>query len=140
MSVNTSPTHVRVVIAKPGLDGHDRGAKVVSRALRDAGFEVVYTGLHQTPEQVVDAAIQEDAAAIGMSILSGAHMTLFPRVLDLLGERGAEDIVVFGGGIIPDDDVVALESMGVARVFTPGTPTSEIVAWARGALEKESRD
>jgi methylmalonyl-CoA mutase C-terminal domain/subunit len=140
MSPTATLPHVRVVIAKPGLDGHDRGAKVVSRALRDAGFEVVYTGLHQTPEQVVDAAIQEDAAAIGMSILSGAHMTLFPRVLELLRDRGAEDIVVFGGGIIPDDDVVALEGMGVARVFTPGTPTSEIVAWARGELEKESRD
>jgi methylmalonyl-CoA mutase C-terminal domain/subunit len=140
MTSVSADARTRLIIAKPGLDGHDRGAKVISRALRDAGFEVVYTGLHQTPEQVVDAAIQEDAAAIGMSILSGAHMTLFPRVLELLRERGAEDMVVFGGGIIPDDDVVALEGMGVARVFTPGTPTSEIVAWARGALEKESRD
>jgi len=139
MPSKTFDARTRIIIAKPGLDGHDRGAKVISRALRDAGFEVVYTGLHQTPEQVVDAAIQEDAAAIGMSILSGAHMTLFPRVLELLKERDAEDMVVFGGGIIPDDDVVALEGMGVARVFTPGTPTSEIVAWARGELEKESR-
>ncbi|MEI6362995.1 MAG: cobalamin B12-binding domain-containing protein [Actinomycetes bacterium] len=127
----------RVVIAKPGLDGHDRGAKVVARALRDAGFEVIYTGLHQTPEQVVETAVQEDAAAVGLSILSGAHMTLFPRVLELLRERDAEDIVVFGGGIIPDDDVTALEHMGIARVFTPGTPTSEIVTWARDNLEKE---
>lgn len=140
MPATATQSHVRIIIAKPGLDGHDRGAKVVSRALRDAGFEVVYTGLHQTPEQVVDAAIQEDAVGIGLSILSGAHMTLFPRVLELLRERSAEDIVLFGGGIVPDDDVVALEDMGVARVFTPGTPTCEIVAWARGALEKESRD
>lgn len=130
-------TAARVVIAKPGLDGHDRGAKVVARALRDAGFEVIYTGLHQTPEQVVETAVQEDAAAVGLSILSGAHMTLFPRVLELLRERDAEDIVVFGGGIIPDDDVTALEHMGIARVFTPGTPTSEIVTWARDNLEKE---
>lgn len=137
MADTSALRHTRIVIAKPGLDGHDRGAKVVSRALRDAGFEIVYTGLHQTPEQVVDAAVQEDAAAIGMSILSGAHMTLFPRVLELLADRGASDIVVFGGGIIPDDDVAALEAMGVARVFTPGTPTSQIVAWARAELEKE---
>ncbi len=136
MSTANASARVRVVVAKPGLDGHDRGAKVVVRALRDAGFEVIYTGLHQTPEQVVAAAIQEDAAAIGLSILSGAHMTLFPRVLELLAERGADDIVVFGGGIIPDDDVAALEAMGVARVFTPGAPTSEIVDWAQGLLTK----
>ena len=123
----TSP--IRVVIAKPGLDGHDRGAKVVARALRDAGMEVIYTGLHQTPEQVVEAAIQEDAQAIGLSILSGAHMTLFRRVVELLAERDATDIVVFGGGIIPDADIPALKELGVAEVFTPGTPTADIVAW-----------
>ncbi|WP_129668379.1 cobalamin B12-binding domain-containing protein [Phytoactinopolyspora endophytica] len=125
-------THVhslRVVVAKPGLDGHDRGAKVVARALRDAGVEVVYTGLHQTPEQVVEAAIQEDAQAIGLSILSGAHMTLFKRVLELLEERDATDIVVFGGGIIPGADITLLEEMGVARIFTPGASTQDIVEW-----------
>lgn len=120
---------VRVVIAKAGLDGHDRGAKVVARALRDAGMEVIYTGLHQTPEQIVAAAIQEDADCVGLSILSGAHNTLFPRVLELLAERGADDIVVFGGGIIPADDIAVLEAGGVAKIFTPGTPTSEIVLW-----------
>lgn len=122
---------VRIVVAKPGLDGHDRGAKVIARALRDAGFEVVYTGLHQTPAQIVDAAIQEDADFIGMSILSGAHMTLFAEVMDLLRSRDATDIVVFGGGIIPDDDIPQLEQMGVARIFTPGTPTHEVVEWVR---------
>ncbi|TDD66208.1 cobalamin B12-binding domain-containing protein [Jiangella aurantiaca] len=120
---------LRVVVAKPGLDGHDRGAKVVARALRDAGVEVVYTGLHQTPEQIVEAAIQEDVDAIGLSILSGAHMTLFKRVLELLAERDAADIVVFGGGIIPDADIPLLKELGVARVFTPGASTQEIVAW-----------
>ncbi|HEU4492178.1 MAG TPA: cobalamin B12-binding domain-containing protein [Jiangellales bacterium] len=125
----TSP--LRVVVAKPGLDGHDRGAKVVARALRDAGVEVVYTGLHQTPEQVVETAIQEDADAIGLSILSGAHMTLFRRVLELLRERDSTDIVVFGGGIIPQADIVPLQEMGVARVFTPGATTHEIVDWVR---------
>jgi methylmalonyl-CoA mutase C-terminal domain/subunit len=125
----TSP--LRVVVAKPGLDGHDRGAKVVARALRDAGVEVVYTGLHQTPEQVVETAIQEDADAVGLSILSGAHMTLFRRVLELLRERDATDIVVFGGGIIPEADIVPLQEMGVARVFTPGATTHEIVDWVR---------
>jgi methylmalonyl-CoA mutase C-terminal domain/subunit len=120
---------IRVVVAKPGLDGHDRGAKVVARALRDAGMEVVYTGLHQTPEQIVATAVQEDAQAIGLSVLSGAHMTLFRRVIDLLAERGVDDIVVFGGGIIPDADIVPLKEMGVAEVFTPGTTTSAIVAW-----------
>jgi isobutyryl-CoA mutase small subunit len=123
----TSP--IRVVIAKPGLDGHDRGAKVVARALRDAGMEVIYTGLHQTPEQVVETAIQEDAQAIGLSILSGAHMTLFRRVVELLTERDATDIVLFGGGIIPDGDIPALKELGVAEVFTPGTTTADIVAW-----------
>ncbi len=122
---------VRVIIAKPGLDGHDRGAKVVARALRDSGVEVIYTGLHQTPEQIVDTAIQEDADAVGLSVLSGAHMTLFARVVELLGEREATDIVVFGGGIIPADDIPLLSEMGVAKVFTPGTPTQEIVDWVQ---------
>jgi methylmalonyl-CoA mutase C-terminal domain/subunit len=127
----TSSGPVRVVVAKPGLDGHDRGAKVVARALRDAGVEVVYTGLHQTPEQIVETAIQEDADAIGMSVLSGAHMTLFRKVVDLLGEQEARDIVVFGGGIIPDADIAPLKEIGVAEVFTPGTPTGTIVNWVR---------
>ena len=138
MTSSTSSTPIRVVIAKPGLDGHDRGAKVVARALRDAGIEVVYTGLHQTPEQVVDAAIQEDADAIGLSILSGAHMTLFPRVVELLRERDAADIVVFGGGIIPDDDIPQLEAAGVAKVFTPGTPTYDIVDWVRASVAQSA--
>ena len=125
---------IRVVIAKPGLDGHDRGAKVVARALRDAGVEVIYTGLHQTPEQIVATAVQEDADAIGLSILSGAHMTLFARVLDLLREQDATDITVFGGGIIPQADVTRLTELGVARVFTPGTPTRAITEWVRGEL------
>ena len=123
----TSPA--RVIIAKPGLDGHDRGAKVVARALRDAGIEVIYTGLHQTPAQIVDAAIQEDADVIGLSILSGAHLTLFAEVMDLLKERGATDILVFGGGIIPDDDIPVLKEMGVAEIFTPGTSMQSIVDW-----------
>jgi len=127
-------TPIRVVVAKPGLDGHDRGAKVVARALRDAGVEVVYTGLHQTPEQIVDAAIQEDADAIGLSVLSGAHLTLFPKVVELLAERGASDIVVFGGGIIPDADIPFLESAGVAKVFTPGASTHDIVTWVTSTL------
>ena len=121
--------HIRIVVAKPGLDGHDRGAKVVARALRDAGMEVVYTGLHQTPEQIVETAIQEDARAIGLSVLSGAHMTLFARVIELLKERDATDIVVFGGGIVPDADIAPLKEMGVAEVFTPGTTTTVIVDW-----------
>jgi methylmalonyl-CoA mutase C-terminal domain/subunit len=120
-----------VVVAKPGRDGHDRGAKVVARALRDAGMEVVYTGLHQTPEQIVETAIQEDADAIGLSVLSGAHMTLFRRVIELLAERDASDIVVFGGGIIPPDDIAELESLGVARIFTPGATTASIIEWVR---------
>jgi methylmalonyl-CoA mutase C-terminal domain/subunit len=124
-----------VVVAKPGLDGHDRGAKVVARALRDAGMEVVYTGLHQTPEQIVEAAIQEDADAVGLSVLSGAHMTLFAKVVDLLRQRDAADIVVFGGGIIPDDDLPELERMGVAKVFTPGAATTEIVDWVRSHVD-----
>jgi methylmalonyl-CoA mutase C-terminal domain/subunit len=122
---------IRVVVAKPGLDGHDRGAKVVARALRDAGMEVVYTGLHQTPEQIVETTIQEDADAVGLSVLSGAHMTLFARVLELLRERGADDVVVFGGGIIPADDFGPLAELGVAKVFTPGATTTEIVDWVR---------
>jgi methylmalonyl-CoA mutase C-terminal domain/subunit len=127
---------IRVVIAKPGLDGHDRGAKVVARALRDAGVEVIYTGLHQTAEQIVGAALQEDADAIGLSILSGAHMTQFRRVLELLAERDAGDIVVFGGGIIPQTDITELEQMGVAKIFTPGAPTTEIVDWVRSKFGK----
>ena len=118
-------------MAKPGLDGHDRGAKVVARALRDAGMEVVYTGLHQTPEQIVEAAIQEDADAVGLSVLSGAHISLFARVTELLAARDASDIVVFGGGIIPEGDFPALAQMGVAKVFTPGATTTEIVDWVR---------
>ena len=122
---------IRVVIAKPGLDGHDRGAKIVARALRDAGMEVVYTGLHQTPEQIVETVVQEDADAVGLSVLSGAHMTLFARLAELMGERGIDDVVVFGGGIIPDEDIPELERLGVARVFTPGATTTEIVDWVR---------
>jgi methylmalonyl-CoA mutase C-terminal domain/subunit len=122
-------TPVRILVAKPGLDGHDRGAKIVARVLRDAGFEVIYTGLHQTPEQVVSAAIQEDVAAIGLSILSGAHMTLFTRVLDLLRENSATEILVFGGGIIPEADRQELLAMGVGEIFTPGAPTQGIVDW-----------
>ena len=122
---------IRVVVAKPGLDGHDRGAKIVARALRDAGMEVIYTGLHQTPEQIVETALQEDADGIGLSVLSGAHMTLFRRVLELLHERDASDVVVFGGGIIPNDDIPQLEELGVAKVFTPGATTQSIIDWVR---------
>ena len=125
----------RIVVAKPGLDGHDRGAKVVARALRDAGFEVIYTGLHQTPEQIAETAIQEDADAVGLSCHSGAHMTLFPKVVQLLRERGASDIVVFGGGIIPVDDVAPLRAAGVEEIFTPGANTGDIATWLRGRLE-----
>ena len=122
---------IRVVVAKPGLDGHDRGAKIVARALRDAGFEVIYTGLHQTPEQIVATAIQEDADAIGLSVLSGAHNYLFKRVLELLKEKGADDVAVFGGGIIPPEDVAALKAMGVKELFTPGTSTQDIIGFVR---------
>jgi len=122
---------IRVLIAKPGLDGHDRGAKVVARALRDAGMEVIYTGLHQTPEMIVRSAIQEDVQCIGLSILSGAHMTLFPAVLKLLKAEGAQDVLVFGGGIIPKDDIIQLEQIGVKRIFLPGAHTQEIVKWVR---------
>jgi methylmalonyl-CoA mutase, C-terminal domain len=131
---------IRVVVAKAGLDGHDRGAKVVARALRDAGVEVIYTGLHQTPEQIVAAAIQEDADAIGLSILSGAHMTQFGKVLDLLKERDATDIVVFGGGIIPDEDITKLTEMGVAKIFTPGASTTEIADWVKSHLGRETAE
>ena len=125
---------IRVIVAKAGLDGHDRGAKVVARALRDAGVEVIYTGLHQTPEQIVAAGIQEDVDAIGLSILSGAHMTLFRRVIDLLKEQGADDMMVFGGGIIPEADIEELTAMGVAKIFTPGASTTDIVAWVNSEL------
>ena len=129
---------LRIVVAKPGLDGHDRGAKVVARALRDAGHEVIYTGLHQTPEQIVETAIQEDADVIGLSVLSGAHMTLFKKLIELLDARDARDIVVIGGGIIPEDDIPLLKEMGVAQVFTPGATTTEIVAWVRDNVVDDS--
>lgn len=132
--MTSSPTLPRLVLGKVGLDGHDRGVKVVARALRDAGFEIIYAGLGNSPEQIVQTAIQEDAAAIGLSIHSGAHMTHFPTVLDLLERSQAGDIVVFGGGIVPTDDVDKLESAGVAKIFTPGTPISELVDWARTTL------
>ena len=119
----------RILIAKPGLDGHDRGAKVIARALRDAGCEVVYSGLHQTPEQIVETALQEDVAGIGLAVLSGAHMTLFPRIVELLAERDAADVVVFGGGIIPSADIVTLKEKGLAEIFTPGTPLATVVDW-----------
>ena len=122
---------IRIVIGKPGLDGHDRGVKVIARALRDAGMEVVYTGLHQTPEQIVQTVVQEDADAVGLSVLSGAHMTLFKRTIELLRENSAEDVVLFGGGIIPDEDIPELEKAGVAKIFTPGAPLEEIVDWVR---------
>ena len=127
---------IRVVVAKPGLDGHDRGAKVIARALRDAGMEVVYTGLHQTPEQIVETAIQEDADFVGLSVLSGAHMTLFQKVMRLLEERDASDIIVFGGGIIPEADIPLLEDVGVAKIFTPGTRTQDVVTWVTSAMSQ----
>jgi methylmalonyl-CoA mutase C-terminal domain/subunit len=129
---------IRVVVAKPGLDGHDRGAKVVARALRDAGMEVIYTGLHQTPEQIVETVLQEDADAVGLSVLSGAHMTLFARVIELLEAKGATDVLVFGGGIIPEQDIPELTKLGVAKVFTPGATTHEIVEWVRAAVAAAS--
>jgi methylmalonyl-CoA mutase C-terminal domain/subunit len=125
---------LRIIVAKPGLDGHDRGAKIIARALRDAGFEVIYTGLHQTPEMIVAAAIQEDVDAVGLSIMSGAHMTLFPAVVDLLREKDASDIAVFGGGIIPQDDVPKLQEKGVAAVFLPGSSTQVIIDWIRANI------
>jgi len=129
MAVSQRP--LRILIAKPGLDGHDRGAKVIARALRDAGFEVIYTGLHQTPEMVAEAAIQEDVDAVGLSLLSGAHLTLFPAILDELRRRGGGDKIVFGGGIIPDEDVPTLTAAGVAKIFTPGASTQDIIEWIR---------
>jgi len=123
---------LRILVAKPGLDGHDRGAKIIARALRDAGFEVIYTGLHQTPEMIVSAALQEDVDAVGLSIMSGAHMTLFPAIIDLLKQKGAGDVVVFGGGIIPQDDVPRLKAAGTAEVFLPGSSTQTIIDWIRG--------
>jgi methylmalonyl-CoA mutase, C-terminal domain len=125
---------LRILIAKPGLDGHDRGAKIIARALRDAGFEVIYTGLHQTPEMIVEAALQEDVDAIGLSILSGAHMTLLPAIMRQLRERGAGDVPLFGGGIIPPEDIAELKQQGVLEVFTPGASTDDIISWARGTL------
>jgi methylmalonyl-CoA mutase, C-terminal domain len=130
-----SDPKLRILVAKPGLDGHDRGAKIIARALRDAGMEVIYTGLHQTPEMIVSAAVQEDVDAIGLSIMSGAHMTLFPAVIDLLREQGAGDIGVFGGGIIPDGDIPRLKQLGVAEIFTPGSSTQDIVQWIRGHIQ-----
>jgi methylmalonyl-CoA mutase, C-terminal domain len=129
-----SDRKLRILVAKPGLDGHDRGAKVVARALADAGYEVVYTGLHQTPEMIAAAAVQEAVDAVGLSIMSGAHMTLFPAVIDALKARGAGDVVVFGGGIVPKDDLPRLTEIGVARIFTPGASTNEIVDWVEGTL------
>ncbi len=128
------PRPLRILVAKPGLDGHDRGAKIIARALRDAGLEVIYTGLHQTPEMIVEAALQEDVDAIGLSILSGAHMVQFPTVLDLLRAGGATDVVVFGGGILPDEDIRELEQQGVAKIFTPGASTQDIIEWVRSNI------
>jgi len=136
--VNVAEHKMRILVAKPGLDGHDRGAKIIARALRDAGFEVIYTGLHQTPEMIVAAAIQEDVDAVGMSIMSGAHMTLFPAVVDLLLQKGAGDIVVFGGGIIPDADIPELKKKGVAEIFTPGASTQTVIEWVRGNVGKKA--
>jgi methylmalonyl-CoA mutase C-terminal domain/subunit len=133
------PETYRIIVAKPGLDGHDRGAKVVARALRDAGFEVIYTGLHQTPEQIAEAAIQEDADGVGLSCHSGAHMTLFPKVVKVLREQGADDVVVFGGGIIPKSDIPKLQEAGIERIFTPGTPTGDIVAWLNERLGRRAK-
>jgi methylmalonyl-CoA mutase C-terminal domain/subunit len=128
----------RIIVAKPGLDGHDRGAKIVARALRDAGYEVIYTGLHQTPEQIAETAIQEDADAVGLSCHSGAHMTLFPRVVQLLRDQGAGDVLVFGGGIIPKEDIPKLKERGIEKIFTPGTPTSDILRWLETRLAKKA--
>ena len=130
----TTAKKLRILVAKPGLDGHDRGAKVVARALADAGYEVVYTGLHQTPEMIAAAAVQEAVDAVGLSIMSGVHMTLFPAVIDALKARGAGDVIVFGGGIVPKDDLVKLTALGVAKIFTPGTATTEIVAWVEAVV------
>jgi methylmalonyl-CoA mutase C-terminal domain/subunit len=126
----------RVVVAKPGLDGHDRGARVIARALREAGFEVIYTGLHQTPEQIAETVVQEDADAVGLSILSGAHMTLFPRIIETLSARQADDVLIFAGGIIPESDIPELKRAGIAAIFTPGAPLGEITAWLEQALDQ----
>jgi methylmalonyl-CoA mutase C-terminal domain/subunit len=126
---------LRIVVAKPGLDGHDRGAKIIARALRDGGFEVIYTGLHQTPEMIAEAVIQEDADAVGLSVLSGAHMTLFPEIIRLLKEKGADDVAIFGGGIIPDEDAGKLKALGVKEIFTPGASTEDIVKWVRENIQ-----
>jgi methylmalonyl-CoA mutase, C-terminal domain len=134
------PDKIRVLLAKPGLDGHDRGIKVIAAAFRDAGFEVIYTGLRQTPEQIVTAAIQEDVDAVGVSILSGAHMTLFPAILNLLREKGGSDILFFGGGIIPDEEMAQLEKTGVAKLFGPGASTVDIIDWLKGAVAARKRD
>ena len=131
---------LRILVAKPGLDGHDRGIKIVARALRDAGMEVIYTGLHQTPEQIASAAVQEDVDAIGLSCLSGAHMTLFPRVVELLKDQDGDEIVVFGGGIIPDADIPKLKEAGIAEIFTPGAPTTKIIEWVNDHVAREPGD
>lgn len=126
---------LRILVAKPGLDGHDRGAKIIARALRDAGFEVIYTGLHQTPEMIAEAAAQEDVDAIGLSILSGAHMTLFPAVMELLKAKGIDEVVVFGGGIVPPEDIIELKKLGIKEIFTPGTSTEDIISWVRSNIQ-----
>lgn len=133
--MTNSTRRIRILVAKPGLDGHDRGARVIARAFRDAGFEVVYTGLHQTPEQIVAAAVQEDVDLIGLSILSGAHMSLFKRVLELLKDKGADDVMIIGGGIIPEDDVPKLKKLGIKEVFLPGTSLDKIVGWVKGNVK-----
>jgi methylmalonyl-CoA mutase, C-terminal domain len=133
-----SPRKLRILVAKPGLDGHDRGAKVVARALADAGYEVVYTGLHQTPDMIAAAAVQEAVDAVGLSIMSGAHMTLFPAVMESLKQRGAGDMIVFGGGIVPKDDIKALAEIGVAKIFTPGASTQEIIDWVEGTVRPKA--
>jgi methylmalonyl-CoA mutase C-terminal domain/subunit len=135
----TAARKIRILVAKPGLDGHDRGAKVVARALADAGCEVIYTGLHQTPEMIAAAAVQEDVDGVGLSIMSGAHMTLFPAVIDALRARGADDVIIFGGGIIPDDDLPELTKLGVAKIFKPGATTQEIAQWVQGSVKPRSR-
>ncbi|HMJ34098.1 MAG TPA: cobalamin B12-binding domain-containing protein [Baekduia sp.] len=139
MPATPTQRKIRVVVAKPGLDGHDRGAKIIARALRDAGMEVIYTGLHQTPEQIVETVIQEDADAVGLSILSGAHMTLVPRIVALLSEQGIDDVLVTVGGTIPADDIAPLKELGVAEVFTPGAPTQEIIDFIRSSVEQSPR-
>jgi len=139
MSATPTQRKIRVVVAKPGLDGHDRGAKIIARALRDAGMEVIYTGLHQTPEQIVETVIQEDADAVGLSILSGAHMTLVPRIVELLKEQGIDDVLITVGGTIPNDDIKPLKDLGVSEVFTPGAPTQAIIDFIRSAVEASPR-